>query len=682
MSRLRTIAESLVAGVVSGSLVGLTEVAWLWSQSGVDLALPPWGVGLYGAAGGAVGFGVGVAFAAAFGQVPRLKAWAGGASAIVSLLAVGGVVGRYVLNRDLFAEQGVPVWALAVMAGGLLVVGGGAAAVWARGLGTLGRKKVLPPVALGWALAFLLSLGLSAGFSAGDRFDPTLPTSASPSQPASKESPNVLFILVDTLRADHLDHPTLNTPHLDRLRGQSVTFDNAWSAASWTRPGVASLWTSRSPANHTATGKGSRLPEQVVTWAEALQARGVRTGALVNNINVTESFGFNQGFDTFHYEAPAYPFGATEGVFNLALYKVLHRVEERVTGGGSVERYYAPATAVFEHADQWIQARGEEQWALSVHLMEPHDPYFDAEGDGFSRAENPSPAEALGPSLVGRYGLEVERLDAALGPFLDTLKSSGKLEHTLIVLTSDHGEEFFEHGGWWHGTSLYAEQTQVPLVFALPAGELAGERADWQVRSIDVAPTIARILGAEPDPSWEGRDLFGPDEVDFIASQEAQRNPRPEPAVEPGEDPVKETADEPPAAVPAAQSPAQRCRALRSHALDRVVLMEQDFEGNRIQAVRTSGFSLHLAEPGGSRELPERAMFDVVADPGEQADLLGGGAAICSKFPDDWAQDLTKAMQLVRDASGQGLEASEVEVSPAQRAQLCALGYLTGKDCP
>ena len=329
-----------VGGLWMGSALGLVELTWLW-RGGVDLSIPVWAFGLYGLAGMALGLvsavvvGVGVRVAGARPLARRVAVRGLALGAATALFPLGVVLGRYVLNRDLFAEA-MPLWATGVLVGGV-----GLLAFMLAWLPVPLRRTRLPASKLGlpgvlvgagaWVAGLFLAFGLSFGAPGVDR-STWAADGQLPAQLADK--PDVLLITVDTLRGDHLDHPGLDTPHLDRLRADAITFDNAYSASSWTRPGFATLWTSRLPSSHTATTKGSRLPNAAVTWAEVLHAHQIRTGALVNNINVTASFGFDQGFDTFHYEAPAYPFGATEGVFGLALYKVVHRVEERLGGGG------------------------------------------------------------------------------------------------------------------------------------------------------------------------------------------------------------------------------------------------------------------------------------------------------------------------------------------------------------
>lgn len=670
MSRVYALIGGILGGIWVGSLVGIAEMAWLW-RDGVDASVLPWAWGLYGLAGLGPGlvFGGGIALLAKLGPRVRAMAFPGGAA--LAGVALAAIVGRYVLNRDVFSES-MPLWATAALVLGALVLGAIGVGVVrpkleSRALAALGGvwlTGLVIAVAIGWIGTVQLD---TRGWGPSE-------TAAPPSELLDK--PDVLFIMVDTFRADHLDHPDVDTPHLDRLRADSVTFEQAFSASSWTRPGVASMWSSRLPTSHTADTKGSRLPEEVVTWSEVLRSSGVRTGAFVNNINVTASFGFDQGYDTFVYEAPAYPFGATEGVFGLALYKVLHRVEERVSGGGPVERYYQPADVVLGHADTWMQAQGAARWALFVHLMEPHDPYFDEAGRGYARATNQHPDPSEEADLRAMYADEVERLDAHLGRFFDTLREQERYDDLLIVLTSDHGEEFYEHGGWWHGNALYGEQTQVPLVVKLPGNRFGGARPGWSVRTLDVPPTLSARLGLPAHADWEGKDLFDEDVMAHLISMEA---PEAVPEEEEPSDVEAGDAVEAPDEAPAVD-PATLCMQERRDALDRIIVMELDFEGNEVAGVRGSGLSWYKAEPGGTRELPPQALFDTVADPTEQADLLAQGASVCSRFAEDWAADQALALEAARAAGGD-IQGADVQTSAADRQRLCALGYLTGPEC-
>ncbi|MFT7521815.1 MAG: hypothetical protein ACI9MC_003967 [Kiritimatiellia bacterium] len=666
MRRLYAALHVTLAGSVTGAAIGLAEGCYLLGTGDGGAYLLAYAWGLYGVLGAGVGVVVGSAWVLVTLLKPLGNRWAAGTGCGVTLVGMGLAIGRYLLNRDAFAEAGVPLWAMAALALVLVL----ASLFVAFGLARVPIKTV--PRTLSLAGGLLLPGVLLATLAAiGGTHSDALP--AVRDVPASMvDKPDVLFIMVDTLRSDHVIDAAFDTPGFDALRADAVTFDNAWAAASWTRASGASLWTSRLPAGHGAQTKASALPGSVETWSEVLQDQGVVTGALINNINMTAGFGFDQGFDHFVYASPRYPLGADASVFGLSMYKLVHRVYGRAVRGG-VFRYYQPADVMFGQAAAFAESQRGGRYALFVHLMEPHDPYFDhpwlaggaAEygGEQFGRAEHPNPEPSQAPMLRDLYRQEVQHLDRELGRYLDGLRASGDYDGLLIVLTSDHGEEFYEHGGWWHGDTLHAEQTHVPLLVKLPGGRFAGTRASWQVRNIDVAPTIAAQLGVVAPDQWEGGDLFSSVEVAALTSG--------------GEGPASGTGE-----ALLLLDPTSRCRLQRGHPLDRDVVMQEDFEGNRLLALRREGLSWQQANTGNPRGLAESALFDVLVDPKELDDLLVSGGAICSRYPQDWTDELRGAADTIVEAaqSSAGLPV-QVGHTEAQRSQLCALGYLRGEEC-
>jgi arylsulfatase A-like enzyme len=206
--------------------------------------------------------------------------------------------------------------------------------------------------------------------------------------------------------------------------------------------------------------------------------------------------------------------------------------------------------------------------------MDPHDPYFEHpyNGYGHARASDQNPDSSLAPEFSHLYDGEVSYLDEYLGQLFDWLKAEGLYEEALVVLTSDHGEEFQEHGGWWHGQTLYQEQIAVPLIVKYPAGAVEGSRSPSQVvddlvRSLDIAPTILDVSGLSIPEAMMGRSLWGAtDPVSFAFS-------------------------------------------------------EEDHEGNVLQSIRTPDRKLILANPDNPRGLPAEALFDLDSDPGEQRNL-------------------------------------------------------------
>jgi arylsulfatase A-like enzyme len=708
----RNIIQGAAGGLLGGSLLGLAEAAWLAASGGApDLLAPFYAVVLYGVIGLAIGVGAGVALSV-FELYRKLGSGAPATAFVVGMIGaitpLALFVLMYVVNKEVYAEQGVP------MAGKLGILGA-VGAVDAL-LYTVGRSLVLGPLAvlqrgpgvLGVWGALAAVTGGIALMPMGD--DPRAAWKHGKDVPSGlKDKPNVLLIAVDTLRADALGaygkegNPT---PVLDAFAKDSVVFEQHIAQASWTRSSFAALFSSRIASSHNADKKASRLADEIVLLSEALQEAGVTTGNLANNINVTSTFNFDQGYDTFIYESPVYPFGASESVFGLTLYKVVHKLAERlgpkVGIGKEVGTFYQPAEVVLEDAKGFIEANKDSRFYLGVHLMEPHDPYFehpylmgqgDAEfnGKGYARAEHESPKADEAEYLAKVYDSEVRHLDKKLAPFFDWLKKAGLYDNTLIVLTADHGEEFGEHGGFWHGTTLYDEQIHIPLIVKLPKGDLAGTRVKWQSRAIDVAPTITATLGVKAGEGWMGEDLLKDvrGEIDEAAKKRRARAEA-EAAVATAQTALAAAPEDPAAqaAVAAANEAMQKLEgdgdmcAAYTWSRHRTALAEEDFEGNIIAAIRTGAFKYIKAAPGGPRGLPGEELFDVLNDPGEKRSLMGQQGGPCGKSYSSLPAELdSKLKELISGAASGAVKGGEATIDKSEIAKLCALGYITGPQC-
>ena len=690
MEHLRLVLRALSGAVLSASILGLAEAGWSMRAGCPDGLAPLYAVVLYGLIGAPLGVAVAIALVIwrRFAVVTDERAVAIGAVGSSGPMAL--FILRYLANRDLYGEQGIP------LAGNLAI------------LGVVTAVAVLVLLAVPALLRGLLSRANNAGgFGAVGAIlvaigvlvrvawpvdDPRGHMAHNKPIPAAlTDKPNVLFVMVDTLRADHVGAygGTVSTPAMDALANDGVVFENAYANASWTRASGASLLTSRLPSGHDTQQKASRLPDEVVTWAEALRPAGIATGALVDNINLAGSFNFDQGYDSFLYEAPAYRFGATEGVFGLTFYKVVQKVAERVLHSGKdVHTFYQPADVVLADAKAFVEANKDGRWALYVHLMEPHDPYFEHpviegtgpdeyDGVGFARAEVERPDPADTARLQHLYAGEVAFLDTKLAPFFAWMRAEGLYDNTIIVFTADHGEEFYEHGGFWHGTTLYDEVVHVPLIVKMPNNAHHGVRVGWQVSSIDVAPTIASAVGVAPDPSWEGTPL-----QPLIASWLLANTPAPPPPpIAPSEDGAVHDTAEPPVAdapvpveVPIAV-PRGPCDP--PDANERPVYAEEDFEGNLLASVRMGGFKYIKANANNPRGVPERELFQVAIDPAEKANLVGTASPVCGSYPDSREKTLdsdlgARILQSKSHATGGGT----VKMGAAECERLKALGYM------
>jgi arylsulfatase len=316
----------------------------------------------------------------------------------------------------------------------------------------------------------------------------------------------IIVIAVDTLRADHLGaygHTRPTSPAIDRWIQSGRLYELALAPSPWTLPSFASLLTGQIPARHAAgeiiDPAGARnvlkLDSGVRTLPEVLRENGFSTGAIANNVFLAPQFGLHRGFD--HYD------------FVFRSEETTRRADE-----------------VTDRALRWIDLRESDSVFLFVHYMDAHMNYdappgfrgrFTAEFQGETRLRHPVDqlweirSGALALSDVDRqfvaaaYDEEIAFLDAQIERLRAGLEERGLLERALIVLTSDHGEELFEHGGFEHGHALWQEVVRVPLVFWGPM--VAPGREQQPVSLIDIAPTLLDVAGIPIPEGVEGISL-------------------------------------------------------------------------------------------------------------------------------------------------------------------------------
>jgi arylsulfatase A-like enzyme len=318
---------------------------------------------------------------------------------------------------------------------------------------------------------------------------------------AKPARPNVLLISLDTLRADHLGcygYRKPYTPNLDRFAASGVRFTNCRCQTPWTLPSHMALFTSLLPTDNGVDGINKVLPSDVPTLAQLLRQEGYRTAALVNDGQMKRHWGFARGFQSWR-EFPV------------------------DTPAGSCPNITAQAIT-------WLQDNaGPSPFFLFLHYYDPHAPY-DAPGPYRRKTgatltgpetrklceQYRTPAAnlrepALLADLIAAYDAEIAWLDDELGKLLAAVP-----ENTLVVIFSDHGEAFEEHGWMMHGATLYEEEVHVPLIVRLPDGGPKRKVVDDPVMLLDVAPTIlarcgvhvpAHFQGTDLAPLWEGGQL-------------------------------------------------------------------------------------------------------------------------------------------------------------------------------
>jgi arylsulfatase A-like enzyme len=322
--------------------------------------------------------------------------------------------------------------------------------------------------------------------------------------------PSVFLISIDTLRADHLGcygYSRDTTPRLDEFRRDATLFEQAIAQAPSTLPSHASLFTSLLPAHHGASiAESSRLDPRAVTLAQVLKSAGYETGSFNGGIQLDPIYGLASGFDTY---VPARPSTASAHVLVDPVDRLDHAVSEALS---------------------WMRARKEKPLFLFLHTYEIHHPY--TPDRALLRSMDPDYGGPLGDEItvellsaindgrialekadldriVAAYDAELRSVDAAFGSLVDFLRREGLYNDAMIIVTSDHGEEFGEHGTvGWHAHSLYDELLRVPLLVKLPGSRQAGESVAAQVRGIDLAPTILDELRIPIPASFEGASLL------------------------------------------------------------------------------------------------------------------------------------------------------------------------------
>ncbi len=363
----------------------------------------------------------------------------------------------------------------------------------------------------GWkkpALVSFLGLALASFLSAV--LAPPATSNATRAIRADHGVPRVLLIVVDTLRGDALSCAAPSappTPNIDRLAEQSFRFTRARSPAPWTLPSVCSLLTGLSPLVHRAVRRDSILPRSIPTLAERLAAEGYRTAAIGHNHVLSRARQLDRGFDEYLFaERDALPLRSA----GFLVWRGLR------SQGNQAD---PDARALSERAWEWIEEHADEDFFLWLHYYDPHLEYvppaaflpdamppagmgwrLDFEAVGRIRGGTFAPEPDARRWIRALYDGEVSYLDQELGTLLERLKKKGLYEDTLLVLTSDHGEEFWEHDGFEHGHTVYEELLRVPLILKQPR-QTQGMLVDRPVTLESIVPSVLALCGIETDPA-------------------------------------------------------------------------------------------------------------------------------------------------------------------------------------
>lgn len=313
--------------------------------------------------------------------------------------------------------------------------------------------------------------------------------------PGDPRRPDVIFLSIDTLRADHLGaygYARDTSPFLDRLAAEGTLFESAWSSTSWTLPSHATMLSGQLPVHHGTIEDHLRVAEDVPLVQEAFRRAGWRTTGVVATLFVSTRYGFDRGFDAFvdfgitsKHENAASTVQADQ-VFDRALHEVMSRPagEPQLVFLHVYDVHYqydppSPWNEKFDRKPEW----GDEAYRRYEYYLTRMIPRVQLDHQ------------------IAQYDEEIAFVDDAFRRFLEKWRGDGR--EAIVVVTADHGEEFGERGSWGHAHTLWPEQLHVPLIVQGPgvAVQRVAERAGLE----DLAPTLA-ALGGVPFPARDGVD--------------------------------------------------------------------------------------------------------------------------------------------------------------------------------
>ncbi|MCI0417400.1 sulfatase [bacterium] len=324
-----------------------------------------------------------------------------------------------------------------------------------------------------------------------------------PEQHANQKIKQIVLITIDTLRADAVS--AKNTPNIYRLAADGVLFENGFSESPWTLPAITSIMTGVSPLVHRAVQVDSQVPPELPTLAEFMSRAGFYTSAIGRNLNLVEKL--SRGFVTYDF----FPRTRIEGLGGFLLNTLLSQ-------SGSTDASTSDLTRL---AEKWMNENSNKHFFFWLHYFDPHMPYAPP-----ARFQPPEAA----PRRIGKkfqnsfiqnirlgffvpdkkernwirelYLGEVRYVDEQIGQLMNTMKLKGVYDQSLIILTSDHGEEFWEHNSFAHAHTLYNELLRVPLVVKMPGSPFKG-KITQSVATTALFPTILELYGIRFSP-----DLF------------------------------------------------------------------------------------------------------------------------------------------------------------------------------
>lgn len=338
---------------------------------------------------------------------------------------------------------------------------------------------------------------------------------------AAADAPNFIIVLIEAFRRDEFTPE--NVPFLWRLAQENIWLPNYHVVASATRPSTTSMFTSLYPAQHgvynlainqeTADEEPvatTKVSDAIQSMPKLLQDNGYNTMMVTSNKLASDRvFGFEKVFNQFNATEP-FEFKIPDpepllGYFILKNSLKRWRIFKALLFSPNHSRTYFDATRLNPVAEKLVAEKDKRPFLLYLHYIEPHTPYYH---DPYQAAQIISLSRE---GMYQAYRQELSRIDRSFASLFASLESQGHLKNTWILITSDHGEEFYDHGNWGHGKSLYPEVIKVPAILIPPAnhpGVVIPKQIDDTIESIDIAPTFGEVAGLTPPEYWEGTSLM------------------------------------------------------------------------------------------------------------------------------------------------------------------------------
>jgi arylsulfatase A-like enzyme len=438
---------------------------------------------------------------------------------MILLIAAAGLYANLFLLRYRFSPISLATDAAIVLVGFSLLIG--ASFALRQSVGKVAARLASPPVTI--AGSILLAVGLVAWLSSSEPTGGSI--AAAPSFSSSDASDgsvnprlqekivakgwNLLIVSVDTLRADHLgvygySRPT--SPNIDRFAASAIRVQNAYSHSPWTLPSHVTMMLGQYPSVHGAdlspafAPGADRLAEERVTLAEILSGFGYATAAFTSTPLLGVPYGFHQGFQVFDSDSGR---------------RRKHQRDEGLAGR-------------WDKARAWLDTVQREPYFLFVHCYDVHDyappaeerarfvrpytgPLRDLDIHTLQRQVMSDGFYSLDPDdvryLRDLYDATIAQVDRAMGRILRYLDERSDGDRTIVVITSDHGEEFYEHGGTGHGFTFFEEQLRVPLLIRLPGGP-SGLVVHSRLGLVDLLPTLLELLDLPIPEDVQGESML------------------------------------------------------------------------------------------------------------------------------------------------------------------------------